>query len=236
MVTDARRIGCAALLLLTAAAPLPGVGDGVRRPVDGSSAPWSSLVRVQVAGQQRCTGIVVGPRAVLTAAHCLYLARAGHFAPPASVHVLAFYTHGTYGAHVLAAGYRTLEGWQPQGGRFGRDGALLTLAAPIAAPALALAAAVALPAPAMLGGYNQDRAEVLAADADCRLLGVARDAAGERVLQHDCAATRGTSGAALLVREGAGWAVAGLQSGAAAGQGGVAVPAEALRELLGSGG
>lgn len=224
-------LGLAVLLPLLAAAGLPGLGDGRRVVVDEARAPWSSLVRVQVAGVSRCTGVVIAPRRVLTAAHCLFNPRVGHFVPPGSVHVLTRYAAGGYGRHLRVAVYATLAGWTPQNRLFGLDAAVLTLEAEAGVPALALADAP--PGPALLAGYNQDRAEVLEADPDCAVLGVTADAAGDALLRHDCAATRGTSGAALLVRDGAGWAVGGLQSGAVAGRGGVAVPAATLRRLGG---
>lgn len=223
-----RALGAAVL------AVLPGIGDGTRQVVDPQVAPWSSLVRVQSPGAGRCTGVVIGPKQVLTAAHCLFNARTGHFLPPESVHVLSRYAAGRFASHGVAVTYRTLDGWVPgHPPRFGRDAAVLTLAEAVDAPALPLAEAGA--GEVLLGGYNQDRAEVLEADPACRLMGFTRDAAGESLLRHDCAATRGTSGGAVFVRAGEGWAVGGLQVGAWAGRGGVAVPAAALRALLAGG-
>ena len=37
---------------------------------------------------------------------------------------------------------------------------------------------------------------------------------GAKLIAHDCQATRGTSGAPLLVRQGQGWAVLGINIGA----------------------
>lgn len=222
-----RRQGACLLAVLL----LPGVGDGGRAAVDGRAAPWSSLVRVQIPGAARCTGVVIAPRQVLTAAHCLFIRRVGHFAPPESVHVLSFYSGGAFGRHTVAARYATLPGWLPEGKLFGLDAALLTLAQDVGAPALPLADAV--PGPAGLAGYNQDRGEVLAADPQCRVVGFAADAGGNPLVRHDCAATRGTSGAALFVRQGEGWAVGGVQTGASQGRGGIAVPAATLRLLGG---
>ncbi len=87
---------------------------------------------------------------------------------------------------------------------------------------------------AVLGGYNQDHAEVIEADAHCAVTGLARDRQGGALLLHDCSATRGTSGGPLLLRgENGGLLLAGIQVGARkARAGGLAVPAETLRRLL----
>jgi protease YdgD len=85
-----------------------------------------------------------------------------------------------------------------------------------------------------LGGYSQDRNEIIMADTDCRITGAGLDRGGHKLLRHDCVATRGASGAPLLLPgDGGGWRIAGLEVGAFIGQpGGVAVPAATLRTLL----
>ena len=65
----------AALLALLLAAPAgaqtPGLGrDDTRRPVPPDRAPWNAVGMVEAPGNQ-CTGVLVGPRSVATAAHCL---------------------------------------------------------------------------------------------------------------------------------------------------------------------
>ncbi len=236
MKTDQERMGRVAavlLLLFTAfAAPpaggeqrpapslLPGVGAGDRRvPVVETEAPWRSLVRVQTNLGGRCTGALVAPARVVTAAHCLFNARTRRFLPESSLHVLFGYARGTYSRHVLVSAVATDPAYDPAAPRpvLSADWALLTLAGPAPAGVPPLALSTAPPAvgtAVMLGGYSQDRAQILMADRDCRILGMA---AG--LLAHDCDATRGTSGGPLLVREGDGrgddWAVAGVGVAAA---------------------
>ena len=65
-----------------------------------------------------------------------------------------------------------------------------------------------------LPGYNQDRAQLLIGDLACRILRIGEWPAGARYLAHDCAATRGTSGAPLLARRDSGWAVVAINIGA----------------------
>ena len=81
----------------------------------------------------------------------------------------------------------------------------------------------------MLGGYEQDRAQIMVADVACRVLGLVR--AGTAILlHHSCAATRGASGAPLLGQmPGLGWAIVGIASIAGVDTaGGYAVPASTI--------
>lgn len=230
----------ALLALLATGAGLPGVGGGDRRmPVDSAAMPWAALVRLQVPGVSRCTASLIGPQTAVTAAHCLYGRRLGHFVPAGSVHLLLGYDKGGFVQHAVAASYAVAPGYAPETGvaAGALDIAVVWLAQPMA-PAgrtLPLADGPLPPGRALaLGGYGQDRAETVLADAACTLLGYAGEGKSA-VLVHDCEGTRGTSGAPLLVRDVSGaWQVAGVQSTARKdGAGGTAIPASAVRALLG---
>ncbi len=67
-----------------------------------------------------------------------------------------------------------------------------------------------------MAGYNQDRAQILMADLSCHITGTVM-VAGKPFIAHDCDATHGTSGGPLVVRQGSGWAVVGINIAAAAG-------------------
>jgi protease YdgD len=114
---------------------------------------------------------------------------------------------------------------------------VLTLDRPLGTPDRVVPLLATVPPPRvalMLGGYQQDRPEVLLADGGCRVLGMsARGPSG--MLLHDCAATRGASGAPVLARRPEGsWAVAGVasRSAAAAAAMGAAVPAAGILAAL----
>jgi protease YdgD len=64
---------------------LPGIGAVDRRvAVDPGQPPWDAIAKVQTNIGTRCTGALIAPGNVLTAAHCLYnrrtraLLQAGH--------------------------------------------------------------------------------------------------------------------------------------------------------------
>ncbi|WP_426959190.1 trypsin-like serine peptidase [Muricoccus radiodurans] len=216
---------------------LPGIGpDDRRRVVDAGAAPWRALGRVQTELGSRCTGTLVGPRTVLTAAHCLVAPRSLNLVRPGSVHFLLGYRQGAWTAQARAVSMIIGPGFDPRArAPAGADWALLTLDAPLAVPDGPLPLLEAMPAGTALalGGYQQDRPELLMADTECRSLGNAEQE-GRPVLVHDCVGTRGSSGAPLLARRpDGGWAVAGVAVAVARDRPlGLAVPAAVPRRAL----
>lgn len=213
----------------------PGLGPAdPRRPVDMAEAPWNALGRVQTEVGSRCTGALIGPRLVLTAAHCLLGPQSRQPVQPASVHFLLGYATGRWVAEARAASFVLGPGFDPAArGPAGADWALITLASDLGPGTRPLDRSPAPPAPGtalLLGGYQQDRPEVLMADPSCPARGTARDEAGLPVLVHDCSATRGASGAPLLMRlDGGGWGIVGIASRSLRGAaGGIAVPISAI--------
>jgi protease YdgD len=222
------------------AAGLPGIGPvDPRVPVDAHTLPWSQVARLQIPGVDRCTAFLIAPRLAITAAHCLYAVRLHRYARPDSVHLLTGYASGEYRLHSIATSYRVASGYDAAHpyAALGSDIAVLTLAAPLGDGTVPLPLASAAPVPGLalaLGGFSQDRAEVLLADQGCEVVAVMNDEHGTPLLRHSCTATHGTSGAPLLSRQPDGaWAVVGVQVAALiTGSGGAAVPAASVRALL----
>lgn len=195
---------------------LPGLGAAERRvAVDATAMPWAALGRVQTELGGRCTGVLIAPDRVLTAAHCLLSRRSGQLVQPGSVHFLQGFSRGAYTGHARVAAYTIGEGWNAaRRGPASADWALLRLARPLPGASLLLwHGDLPRGAAVMLGGYQQDRSEVILADTACLILGRAQDTSGGPLIAHGCAATSGASGAPLLlVLDGGRFAVAGISS------------------------
>ena len=221
---------------------LPGIGAQDRRiVVDAALAPWRSLVKVQTNLGGRCTGVLVDPRRVVTAAHCLYNGRTRRYLPVSSLHVLFGYARGEYSGHVTVSAFTVPPDYDPTRPLEGLAGdwAVLDLAkaAPAGVPPLPLATEMPPVGSALaLGGYSQDKAQIVTADIDCRLLGGAQVPGGELLL-HDCAGTRGTSGAALLAEQNGNWEVVGIAvaAGTQEERHNLAVPSSAFASALRAG-
>ena len=169
--------------------------------VDADRYPWSAVGKLFNSIGGACTAVAVAPDKVLTAAHCLYAFRTHRFLQADSIHFLLGYARGDYRVHARVASFAIGPGYDPadETRTAAADWAVLTLAEPLPPAVRPLALAEAVPAPGTgieIGGFAQDRAYLMTADVDCRLLG---PSAGTPVLGHDCTIAHGDSGAPLLV-------------------------------------
>jgi protease YdgD len=175
--------------------------------LDPTTWPLSSIGRVNVilgtARRSQCTGTLVGPRHVITAAHCLFDKLRDTWVHPTSVHFVAGYARGTYTAHGRAISYLTGAGSalpHPPPAAASQDWAVIDLAETMDLKPVRISGEVvsSAGAPVVRAGYRGDRAHVLTIQPDC----FAEPSSPPPIkLLRTCGAVAGESGSALIHHE-----------------------------------
>jgi len=162
---------------------------------------WQAVGRINMEGAGFCTGALIAPNLVLTAAHCMYFKRTGKPIPADKIHFLAGWRKGWAAAHRKASRVVVHEDYDYGDAnrldRVAADIALIELESPIRTSVITPFEPHKRPSPGdsvMVVSYAQERSEVPSLQERCEMLG--RQSA---VLVLSCDVNYGASGAPIFV-------------------------------------
>jgi protease YdgD len=187
---------------------------------DSSVAPWNAIGRISTSTGSYCTGVLIAPDRVATAAHCLWREKSLRWLPVYEISFLAGYRNGKYQERAAIASYFLPNGIVDQQKRRLRktgDWAVLKLRKPIGSEIKPIPLADFTQAfwektrrkgvSLIQAGYSYDKSEFLTQHDGCSITLFYRD---DALMHHNCDATRGDSGSPIMVKRRGQYRLVGL--------------------------
>lgn len=193
--------GVLAILLLMLTGPLAAQTTGLRTlDTDYSAASWKAVGRIDFGRGSFCSGTLIAPDLVLTAAHCLYRPQSTELWPAKSIRFYAGLRDGEAVATRRASNAAAHEKFDPiaplTAENVAHDVALIRLSDPIPTfevPPFYVHNDRVAPGPVSVVSYGKGRSNAQSRQKECQMLAREGDA-----MVFDCDVTFGSSGSPVF--------------------------------------
>lgn len=193
----------AAVALIAAGTALPAMADATRLRgliTQNDARAWVAVGRLDMRDGGFCTGTLISPDIVLTAAHCVYHPTKNTLYPDGIITFRAGLTNGKVTAERKVVQIVPHQGFNPNAGfnaeNVINDIALLRLETPIPTqdvPPFVVHSGPIEKGPVSVVSYGKGRADVLSRQRECKVL-----ERYDRLIAMDCDVTFGSSGSPVF--------------------------------------